>query len=85
MEPEETMSHLRALARTMGIVDIGAADADAWNDGVIPEGKRPKDVMTSCRSVVVMGIPLQKTVLDTAPSISREHFPQGQNFKKPKR
>ena len=74
MEPEETMSHLRALARTMGIVDIGAADADAWNDGVIPEGKRPKDVMTSCRSVVVMGIPLQKTVLDTAPSIYYSHL-----------
>ena len=74
MEPDETMTRLKALARALGIVDIGAANADAWNDGRVPEGKRPKDIMTSCRSVVVMGIPLQKTILYTAPSVYYSHL-----------
>ncbi len=74
MEPEETLAHLKTIARSMGVVDIGVASADAWNDGRAVEDKRPKEIMTSCRSVVVIGIPLQKTIVDTAPSLYYNHL-----------
>ena len=56
----------------MGIVDIAVADADAW--GMTADGRSPKDIMTSCRSVIVIGIPLQKTITDTAPSVYYSHL-----------
>ena len=74
VEPEETLTKLKSVARSLGIVDVGVASASAWEDGRAVEGKRPKDVMTSCRSVIVLSIPLQATVLDTAPSIYYSHL-----------
>lgn len=74
MKPEETLTRIMELARSMGIVDVGVASAEAWEDGTIPIGKRPKDIMTSCESAIVLGIPIQKTVSDTAPSIYYSHL-----------
>ncbi len=74
MDPEETLDNLRTIARFLGIVDVGVASADAWDDGRAIEGKRPKDIMPSCKTVVVLGIPLQKTIVDTAPSIYYSHL-----------
>lgn len=70
---------IREVARDNGIVDVGVADASAWlTDPLvserIPVGGRPTDIMPDARSVIVIGIPLQNTILDTAPSIYYNHL-----------
>lgn len=72
MDSEEVMGRIRDVARSMGIADISVASADAWGDD--PEGRSPKDLMSSCRSVIVIGIPLPKTITDTAPSSYYSHL-----------
>lgn len=75
MDPaEELMNHLRKLARDNGIVDISSASTDLWDSDPlvstrIRSGSKPMDLMPSAKSVVVIGIPVQSTILDTAPSI----------------
>jgi len=72
--------HVISIARSLGIVDIGTADAGAWdNDALvskmIPRDERPKALMNGARSVIVIGIPTQRTILATAPSAYyTEHY-----------
>ncbi|MDR2866695.1 MAG: epoxyqueuosine reductase [Methanomassiliicoccaceae archaeon] len=78
----DMMERIRATARSIGIVDIGVADADAWNTDamvskIILECERPSSLMQGARSVMVIGIPVQKTILATAPSpFYAEHYRQ---------
>lgn len=79
METEETFDVIRGLARDLGIVDIGVADPVSWDtdplvSSRIRVGNRPRDIMPGCRSVIVIGIPVQPTILETAPSIYYNHL-----------
>lgn len=74
MDPEELMDGLRNVARGMGVVDISAAPVGRWEtDGLVSSrvapGSRPSDIMPDARSVLVIGVPIQSTVVDTAPSL----------------
>ncbi|MDO5853339.1 MAG: epoxyqueuosine reductase [Thermoplasmata archaeon] len=79
MEPEELMDVIRQTARGMGIVDISAAPVERWDSDPlvssrIGPGHRPADIMPDARSVLVIGVPVQKTIVDTAPSIYYNHL-----------
>jgi len=76
----ELAEHITSLARSLGIVDIGIASAEAWDDDalvskIIPKDERPKALMRNSRSVIVIGIPTQRAILATAPSVYySEHY-----------
>lgn len=79
MGPEGLRESIRTLLRNNGIVDFGVADATAWDsDSLVSSrintGCRPRDIMPGARSVIVFGIPIQNTILDTAPSIYYNHL-----------
>ncbi len=79
MVEESIMETLRDIARTSGVVDIGVASVDSWMtdpmvSSRIGEGHRPTDIMPDARSVIVIGIPVQRTIVDTAPSIYYNHL-----------
>jgi len=68
------MEQIRAVARNLGIVDISSVNASLWDtDPLVAsrvlDASRPRSLMPSAESVIVIGIPLQPTILDTAPSI----------------
>jgi len=70
---EQRKERIRSLARSLGITDIGFADASAWDTDamiskMIPKEQRPAALMQGARSVIVIGIPVQRAVLATAPS-----------------
>lgn len=72
--PMDVLERLKEVAEGFGVYDIGVADADAWStDSLVSERireeERPNAIMPSARSVIVIGIPVQSTILDTAPSI----------------
>lgn len=77
---KELTEAIRSLARSLGIIDIGVADACAWDrdelvSRIIPKNERPASLMEGARSVIVIGIPVQRSVLATAPSsYYREHY-----------
>ena len=79
MDPQGLKDCIRNLLRDNGIVDFGVADADSWEtdplvSSRVQVGCRPKDIMPDAKSVVVFGIPIQNTILDTAPSIYYNHL-----------
>ena len=80
MESDRLLNSVMSAARSLGIVDIGVADAGAWEtDGlvssVIRKYERPSSLMRGARSVIVIGIPVQRTILATAPSpFYAEHY-----------
>jgi len=76
---DDLMDHIRSLARSRGIVDIGVADAREWGSdemtSSIPVSERPSSLMSGARSVIVIGIPVQRSILATAPSAYySEHY-----------
>ncbi|MGN0097703.1 MAG: 4Fe-4S dicluster domain-containing protein [Candidatus Methanomethylophilaceae archaeon] len=79
MDPQGLREHMGSLLRDNGIVDFGVADAASWEtdplvSARIEVGCRPKDIMPGARSVIVFGIPIQNTILETAPSIYYNHL-----------
>ena len=79
MEGDSISGRIAEVCRGLGIHDIGVADAGMWEtdplvSSRIGRGGRPRDLMPDARSVVVIGIPIQRTVLDTAPSILYNHL-----------
>ena len=76
----ELTERIVSLARSLGIVDIGIARAGAWDDDalvskIIPKDERPKALMRNSRSVIAIGIPMQRAILATAPSVYYfEHY-----------
>ncbi len=64
---------LEEKCRALDIPMMGVADADAWDEPpfqpFVSEDSRPKAIMPSARSVVVIGIPLPMPAIDSAPSI----------------
>lgn len=76
---EGLMERIASICRDMGIVDVGVADPTLWDTDPLassrtPKGGRPLSIMPDARSVIVIGIPVQTTVLDTAPSIYYNHL-----------
>jgi len=76
---DDLMDRLTSLARSLGIVDIGVADPKAWETdpmaASIFESERPTSLMIGARSVIVIGIPVQRSILATAPSAYySEHY-----------
>lgn len=59
---------------------FAVADASAWETdplvySIIPSSGRPKSILPSARSVIVLWVPVSSTILYTAPSIYyREHY-----------
>ena len=79
MDDIELLESVRVIARGMGVVDVSVASADSWEtdglvSGIVGEGHRPKDIMPDARSVIVIGVPVQRTIVDTAPSIYYNHL-----------
>jgi len=73
------MHRIITLARSLGIVDIGVADVKRWETdpmaAPIFESERPSSLMSGARSVIVIGIPVQRSILATAPSAYySEHY-----------
>ena len=57
-----------------GIRHVGYAPVSAWYDDPlvssrIPEGSRPDDILPGAKSVMVIGVPIPLTIVETAPSI----------------
>lgn len=74
MDGSELFDQIKKVSRGLGIVDISVASTDLWETDLIVKdrikaGNRPKDIMPSARSVIVIGIPIQRAILETAPSI----------------
>lgn len=74
MKGQETFNEIKKLARNLGIVDISVASVDLWEtDPMVKErvkkGYRPRDIMPAARSVIVIGMPISKAILETAPSL----------------
>lgn len=70
----DLLGKIRETARGMGITDLSVAAAAAWDTDPlvksrIEECARPRSILTTAKSVVVIGVPIQKAILDTAPSI----------------
>lgn len=77
MEPEEKLRSLfeRYGIRHYGFVDPGRWDSDPLVSATVPPERRPRAIMPDAGSVVVFGIPVSRTVLETAPSIYyRSHY-----------
>ena len=79
MDGEDTFSIVKSVARSLGIVHVSVADPQAWSsDPIVSETidkeSRPLSIMPCARSVIVLGIPVQETILDTAPSIWYNHL-----------
>lgn len=64
----------------LGISIIGSCSADDWDtdplvSSTVPPEGRPRSLMPGCMSALVIGIPVQKCIIDTSPSIwYREHY-----------
>lgn len=70
----DTFERIAEVARGMGIIDISVASASAWDSNPLVSSRigsssRPAALMDSAKSVIVIGIPIQKAIIDTAPSI----------------
>lgn len=68
------LDRIRKITMDMGIVVFGTADTELWNSDplvniAVPIEKRPQSIMPGGKSVIVIGIPVQSSILDTAPSI----------------
>ncbi|MCL2786581.1 MAG: hypothetical protein FWD81_05130, partial [Methanomassiliicoccaceae archaeon] len=80
MDPDELFGRIRLLARSLGIIDIGATDVRSWESdplvsGTIRKCSYPSALMSGSRSVISMGIPTQRAILATAPSLYYfEHY-----------
>ncbi|MGE4211912.1 MAG: 4Fe-4S binding protein [Candidatus Methanomethylophilaceae archaeon] len=64
----------------LGIRIVGSCGSDDWEtdplvSSAVPPERRPKALMPGCRSALVFGIPVQKCIADTSPSVwYREHY-----------
>ncbi len=72
---DELYDKIKILARSLGIVDIGIADAKLWNTDPLVSSRikttgRPESILPTAKSVIVIGIPIQRAIIETAPSIS---------------
>jgi epoxyqueuosine reductase QueG len=79
MDGEGTLRIVKDVARQLGIVHVSVADPMAWDSDpivskTIEKEFRPLSIMPCARSVIVLGIPIQETILDTAPSIWYNHL-----------
>lgn len=70
----DDMDRLRDTVRNLNIPVLGVASVDMWDtdplvSSNVPVERRPKSIMPECRSAIVIGVPIQSAVIDTAPSI----------------
>ncbi len=79
MSDQGLLDRVVDVAAGIGIFDVGVADPSMWGtdplvSSRVGDGHRPRDIMPDCRSVIVLGVPVQRTILDTAPSIYYNHL-----------
>ncbi|MFA7463097.1 MAG: 4Fe-4S binding protein [Anaerovoracaceae bacterium] len=66
---------IRDIWPNFAVADAAAWDTDPLVSSLIPAARRPKAIMPSARSVIVLWVPVSATILHTAPSIYyREHY-----------
>lgn len=73
MNGAEAWKIIAAQLAADGFTDCGVADPVRWDTdalvaGRIPPERRPAAIFPGCRAALVIGLPLQRTILDTAPS-----------------
>ena len=73
MDGKALYDELRTLARSLGITDIGVASAGMWEtDDLVKRTtfpvERPSAILPGARSVIILGVPVQRTILATTPS-----------------
>jgi epoxyqueuosine reductase len=73
-EGDRLFNKIVSIARDRGITDVSVASADSWNtDPLVSEriskGFRPSDMLSTAESVIVFGIPIQRAILETSPSL----------------
>ena len=66
---------ITSVAESLGIFDIGFADVTLWDSDPLVSSRissefRPKSILSNSESVIVIGIPIPSSILDTAPSIA---------------
>ncbi len=74
MNSSELLDHIRKIARELGIVDLSVASTELWvTDPLVSKrigiGNRPQDLMPTAKSVIVIGIPIQRAIMESAPSV----------------
>ncbi len=74
MADDQLYNRIKDIARGQGVIDIAVADAGDWETDPIvsarvKEGYRPRDIMPTARSVIVIGLPISRTIIETAPSM----------------
>jgi len=76
----DLMDCIRSLARSLGIIHLGVADVNRWKSDLltkdtVPRCSSPSEIMHGSRSVISIGIPIQRAILATAPSsYYSEHY-----------
>ena len=78
MSRTQLKEKLTAIARSMGIVDVGFASAGMWDTDPLVSSRirpesRPASIMIGTKTVIVLGIPISNATLQTAPSIAYNH------------
>ena len=53
----------------MGIASVGLWDTDPMVSSTVPVERRPKSIMPESMSAIVIGVPIQESIIRTAPSI----------------
>lgn len=74
MEDGHAQDVLKQICHENSIHHLAYASVSSWYDDPlvssrIPKGKRPDDILPGAKSVIVIGVPIQYTILKTAPSI----------------
>ncbi|MDD2779695.1 MAG: 4Fe-4S binding protein [Candidatus Methanomethylophilaceae archaeon] len=74
-EDDGLINKIREIWPGFAVADAAAWDTDPLVSATIPTHQRPRSIMPSARSVVVIWVPVSPTIMHTAPSIYyREHY-----------
>lgn len=75
MKDNDLIDAIERIWPHFSVADASAWDTNALVSSTIPYTQRPKSIMPSASSVIVIWVPVSPTILHTAPSIYyREHY-----------
>lgn len=75
MREKDMLGMIKDVWPHFAVADVSLWDSDPLVSATIPSVQRPKAIMPSARSVVVIWVPVSPTILHTAPSLYyREHY-----------
>lgn len=75
MQKKDLSDMIRDIWPHFAVADASAWDTDPLVSATVPFDKRPKAIMPSAKSVIVIWAPVSPTILHTAPSLYyREHY-----------